>query len=186
MSAPFIGAYAWIMPCGRNGTITNFLLNTFGFKLGDIYGFKGCVIVMSLQLYSLVFMFVSGAFKNLDNSLIEASESLGCSGVRKIFKIVLPLILPTLLSGALMVFMRTFADYGTPDAHRRKLQHPAGRRLQGVPLRNRFERRHGRGNFHHRDCDYDDGVPAAKVHRQPQGVLHERAASRRGEKSSTA
>ena len=73
MSAPFIGAYAWIMLCGRNGTITNFLLNTFGFKLGDIYGFKGCVIVMSLQLYSLVFMFVSGAFKNLDNSLIEAS-----------------------------------------------------------------------------------------------------------------
>ena len=33
--------YAWIMLCGRNGTITNFLLNTFGFKLGDIYGFKG-------------------------------------------------------------------------------------------------------------------------------------------------
>ena len=58
MSAPFIGAYAWIMLCGRNGTITNFLLNTFGIKIGDIYGFKGCVIVMSLQLYSLVFMFV--------------------------------------------------------------------------------------------------------------------------------
>ena len=114
MSAPFIGAYAWIMLCGRNGTITNFLLNTFGIQIGDIYGFKGCVIVMSLQLYSLVYMFVSGAFKNMDNSLIEASESLGCSGLRKIFKVVLPLIMPTLLSGALMVFMRTFADYGTP------------------------------------------------------------------------
>ena len=114
MSAPFIGAYAWIMLCGRNGTITNFLLNTFGFQLGDIYGFKGCVIVMSLQLYSLVYMFVSGAFKNMDSSLIEACESLGCSGLRKMFKVVLPLILPTLLSGALMVFMRTFADYGTP------------------------------------------------------------------------
>lgn len=114
MSAPFIGAYAWIMLCGRNGTITNFLMDTFGIKLFDIYGFTGCVIVMSLQLYSLVYMFVSGAFKNMDNSLIEASESLGCSGLRKIFKVVLPLILPTLLSGALMVFMRTFADYGTP------------------------------------------------------------------------
>ena len=114
MSAPFIGAYAWIMLCGRNGTITNLLLNTFGIQIGDIYGFKGCVIVMSLQLYSLVYMFVSGAFKNMDNSLIEASESLGCSGLRKIFKVVLPLIMPTLLSGALMVFMRTFADYGTP------------------------------------------------------------------------
>ena len=114
MSAPFIGAYAWIMLFGRNGSITNFLLNTFGFKVGDIYGFRGCVLVMSLQLYSLVYMFVSGAFKNMDNSLIEACESLGCSGLRKIFRVVLPLILPTLLSGALMVFMRTFADYGTP------------------------------------------------------------------------
>ena len=114
MSAPFIGAYAWIMLFGRNGSITNFLLNTFGFKIGDIYGFNGCVIVMSLQLYSLVYMFVSGAFKNMDNSLIEACESLGTSNIRKVFKIILPLILPTLLSGALMVFMRTFADYGTP------------------------------------------------------------------------
>ncbi|MBQ9740107.1 MAG: iron ABC transporter permease, partial [Kiritimatiellae bacterium] len=76
MSAPFIGAYAWIMLFGRNGTITNFLFNTFGLKIGDIYGFSGCVIVMSLQLYSLVYMFVSGAFKNMDNSLIEACESL--------------------------------------------------------------------------------------------------------------
>lgn len=113
MSAPFIGAYAWIQLCGRNGIITN-LLASIGLNLGDIYGFKGCVIVMSFQLYSLVFMFISGAFKNMDNSLIEASESLGCTGIRMIFKIVLPLMLPTLLAAALLVFMRAFADYGTP------------------------------------------------------------------------
>ena len=113
MSAPFIGAYAWIQLCGRNGILTN-LLAQIGVNLGDIYGFKGCVIVMSFQLYSLVFMFISGAFKSMDNSLIEASESLGCAGIRKIFKVVLPLMLPTLLAGALLVFMRAFADYGTP------------------------------------------------------------------------
>lgn len=114
MSAPFIGAYSWIMLFGRNGSVTNVFKEFLGFTLPDIYGFNGIVIVMSLQLYSLVFMFVSGAFKNMDNSLIEASESMGCTGLRKMFKVVLPLILPTLLAGALMVFMRTFADYGTP------------------------------------------------------------------------
>lgn len=113
MSAPFIGAYAWIQLCGRNGVLTN-LLAQIGINIGDIYGFKGCVIVMSFQLYSLVFMFISGAFKSMDNSLIEASESLGCAGIRKVFKVVLPLMLPTLLAGALLVFMRAFADYGTP------------------------------------------------------------------------
>ncbi len=114
MSAPFIGAYSWIMLFGRSGSVTDFLKNTIGVTLPDIYGFPGIVLVMSLQLYSLVYMFVSGAFKNMDNSLIEASESMGCTGVRKMFKVVLPLLMPTLLAGALMVFMRTFADYGTP------------------------------------------------------------------------
>lgn len=113
MSAPFIGAYAWIMLFGRSGVFTS-LLASIGINIGDIYGFKGCVIVMSFQLYSLVFMFISGAFKNMDNSLIEASESLGCTGLKKVFKVVLPLMLPTLLAGALLVFMRAFADYGTP------------------------------------------------------------------------
>jgi iron(III) transport system permease protein len=114
MSAPFIGAYSWIMLFGRSGSVTTFLQDVIGFTLPDIYGFPGIVLVMSLQLYSLVYMFVSGAFKNMDNSLIEASESMGCTGVRKVFKVVLPLLMPTLLAGALMVFMRTFADYGTP------------------------------------------------------------------------
>lgn len=113
MSAPFIGAYAWIMLFGRSGAITK-LFAAIGIQLGDIYGFKGCVIVMSFQLYSLVFMFISGAFKNMDNSLLEASESLGCTGLGKVFRVVLPLMLPTLLAGALLVFMRAFADYGTP------------------------------------------------------------------------
>jgi iron(III) transport system permease protein len=114
MSAPFIGAYSWIMLFGRSGTVTTFLKQAIGLTLPDIYGFPGIVLVMSLQLYTLVYMFVSGAFKNMDNSLIEASESMGCTGVRKVFRIVLPLLMPTLLAGALMVFMRTFADYGTP------------------------------------------------------------------------
>ncbi len=114
MSAPFIGAYSWIMLFGRNGAVTNLVKSLTGIVIPDIYGFPGIVIVMSLQLYSLIFMFVSGAFKNMDNSLIEASESLGCTGLRKMFKVVLPLVSPTLLAGALMVFMRTFADYGTP------------------------------------------------------------------------
>ena len=51
MSAPFIGAYSWIMLFGRGGSVTGFLKDTFGFLLPDIYGFPGIVLVMSLQLY---------------------------------------------------------------------------------------------------------------------------------------
>lgn len=114
MSAPFIGAYSWILLLGRNGSITNFMKQVFGIKTPDIYGFTGIVVVLTLQLVPLVFMYVSGALKNLDNSLIEAAESMGCTGIRKMFKVIMPLILPTILAGAILVFMRAIADFGTP------------------------------------------------------------------------
>ena len=113
MSAPFIGAYSWILLLGRSGVITTFLKN-FGIVIPDIYGFGGIVLVMTLQLFPLVFLYARGALKNIDNSLIEASENLGCSGAKCFLKVVVPLILPTLLAAALLVFMRAFADFGTP------------------------------------------------------------------------
>jgi len=114
MSAPFIGAYSWILLLGRSGVITTFFLNVMGFRFPSIYGFAGILIVLSLQLYPLIFLYVGGALKNVDNSLLEASENLGCSGLKRFLVIVVPLIVPTLFAGGLMVFMRSLADFGTP------------------------------------------------------------------------
>jgi len=114
MSAPFIGAYSWILLLGRSGVITTFFHNTLGIRIPSIYGFAGILTVLTLQLYPLIFLYVSGALKNVDNSLLEASENLGCSGSKRFFIIVVPLIVPTLLAGGLRVFMRSLADFGTP------------------------------------------------------------------------
>ncbi|MBJ8350006.1 ABC transporter permease [Streptococcus zalophi] len=114
MSAPFVGAYSWILLLGRNGVITKFLINTLGFPNIDIYGFFGIVLVFTLQLFPLVFLYVSGALKSMDNSLLEAAESMGVKGISRLTKIVLPLLVPTLLAAALLVFMRAFSDFGTP------------------------------------------------------------------------
>lgn len=114
MQAPFIGAYSWILLLGRNGVITNFMENTFNITMPDIYGFTGILLVLTLQLVPLIYMYLYGALKNIDKSLLEAAESMGCTGAKKVFKVVIPLILPTLLAGALLVFMRALADFGTP------------------------------------------------------------------------
>lgn len=113
MSAPFIGAYSWILLMGRSGVVTQFMLRTFGFHVPDIYGFTGILIVMTLQLYPLVFLYVQGALKNVDQSLLEASVSMGCTGFKHFMKIIIPLIKPTVLAAAILVFMRAFADFGT-------------------------------------------------------------------------
>jgi len=114
MSAPFIGAYSWIMLLGRNGLFTRLLEGLLGINVGSIYGLKGILLVETLELYPLIFIYMQGAFKNIDNSLMEASHNLGCSGVKRFFKILLMLSMPTILAAALLVFMRSFADFGTP------------------------------------------------------------------------
>lgn len=113
MSAPFIGAYSWIVLLGRNGFITR-VLNAIGIQVGSIYGFKGILLVLSLQLFPLVFLYLCGALKNIDNTLLEASENMGCSHTKRFFKIVIPLCMPTIIAATLLVFMRAFADFGTP------------------------------------------------------------------------
>ena len=114
MSAPFIGAYSWILLLGNSGIIRKAIKSLLGITLPSIYGFNGILLVLSLQLFPLVFLYVSGAMKNIDNSLLEASENMGCKGVMRFFKVILPLCMPTILAATLLVFMRAFADFGTP------------------------------------------------------------------------
>ncbi len=114
MSAPFIGAYSWVLLLGRSGLITKFVKSTFGIRLPTIYGFGGILLVLSTKLFSLVFLYVSGALKNVDNSLLEASANMGRTGFKRFATVVMPLCLPSILAAALMVFMRALADFGTP------------------------------------------------------------------------
>ena len=114
LSPPFIGAYSWILLGGRSGVVTTFLNEQFGIEMPTIYGFTGILLVLTLKLYPFVYLYVSGALKSIDVSLSEAAESLGCSPLKKVFTIVLPLITPTVLAGGLLVFMNALADFGTP------------------------------------------------------------------------
>lgn len=114
LSPPFIGAYSWVLLAGRSGVITTFFRETLGIDLGSIYGFGGVLLVLTLKLYPYIYMYTKGTLKKVDASLIEASESLGCSGIKKVFTVILPLITPTILAGSLIVFMNALADFGTP------------------------------------------------------------------------
>lgn len=114
LSPPFLGAYSWILMLGRNGDITTFFRNLLGIDMPSIYGPGGILLVFVLKLYPYIYMYTKGALKKVDASLGEAAESLGYHGIRKVLKVSLPLVLPTILAGCTIVFLRAFADYGTP------------------------------------------------------------------------
>ncbi len=114
LSPPFIGAYSWILLLGRSGVVSKFFQEHFDITIPSIYGFGGILLVFTLKLFPFIYLYVSGALKKLDSSLSEAAESLGVTGVKKLYTLILPLILPTVLAGSLLVFMNALADFGTP------------------------------------------------------------------------
>ncbi len=113
MSPPFIGAYSWILLFGRAGFVTK-LFASIGIKTPTIYGPGGIILVFTLHLYPYVYLYVSGALSSIDSSLEEAGENLGSSKIRRLFTVTLPVVMPSILAGVVMVFMTSLADFGTP------------------------------------------------------------------------
>ena len=113
MSPPFIGAYSWILLFGRSGVVTEFV-EMFGIDLPPIYGKLGIILVFTFKLFPYIYLYTSGAMNSIDSSLEEAAENLGASKWRRLLTVSLPVILPSIAAGALMVFMTSLADFGTP------------------------------------------------------------------------
>jgi iron(III) transport system permease protein len=114
MSPPFIGAYSWILLFGRSGFVTTKALEWFGWVLPTIYGKWGIVSVFVCKMFPYVYLFTSGALGSIDSSLEEAAENLGSTKGYRLFHVTLPLVSPSILAGAVMVFMSAVSDFGTP------------------------------------------------------------------------
>ena len=113
MSPPFIGAYSWIILMGRAGLLAK-LFGAIGLTAPTIYGRGGIIFVFTLHLFPYIYLYTSGAMNSIDSSLEEAAENLGMNKLRRIWTVTLPVILPSILAGCIMVFMTCLADFGTP------------------------------------------------------------------------
>ncbi len=109
----FIGAEAWLILLGRNGLFAK-IFQGVGMEMPSIYGWKGIVLVFTLQFFPFVFLMVSAALNAIDRSLEEAATNLGAGKLRVFFTVTLPVITPAILSGALVVFYLCIENFGVP------------------------------------------------------------------------
>ncbi len=117
---PFVGAIGIKQILGQSGAL-NALLADLGLMdplhpfdwLGE-GRFWGIVAMNALHLYPILYLNVTAALANIDPSLDEAAENLGCTGFRKFWKITVPLILPGLFAGGTIVFIWAFTELGVP------------------------------------------------------------------------
>ena len=110
VSPPFAVATAMIVLFGRNGMVSFQLLGI----THDIYGLDGLVIVLSLSFFPVIYMNLRGMMERLDPAIVEAATNLGASRVRVFFTITLPLLVPGLASGFLLLFVEAIADLANP------------------------------------------------------------------------
>src|SRR5690606_29269043 len=80
----------------------------------SIYGWGGTILVLVLQGFPFVFLMVSAGLRTVDQSIEDASHNMGRKPLRTMLSVTLPLIAPSISTGALVVFVTAFADFGTP------------------------------------------------------------------------
>jgi ABC-type spermidine/putrescine transport system permease subunit I len=113
LSPPFVGAYAWILMFGRSGLVTE-AGRSIGLELPTIYGPVGIAIASAFGLYPLVFLVVRGALSRVSATIEEAAASLGRSPIYVVWSVTLPLVMPAVVTSALLVFLGIISDFGTP------------------------------------------------------------------------
>lgn len=112
-----VRSFAWINILGKNGVINNLLMSLgiieeplkllyteFSILIGTIYLFLPLMIVT-----------VVGAMENIDNDMMEAAESLGASKLIAFIRVILPMSLPGIIVGGVLVFTGALTAYTTPQ-----------------------------------------------------------------------
>lgn len=121
MVPPYLGAMAWLRLLNPNvGTINVVLRGLFGMAADatgplNIYSLGGLVWVLTTFYYPYAFITISRAMEKMDPSLEEASRISGASPLLTVFKITLPMMTPSLIAGALLVFISAASCYGIPS-----------------------------------------------------------------------
>lgn len=109
--------YAWIGLLKNNGVINNFLIslgviseplpmmnNAFSVYVGIVYSY---LPFMLLPLYATL--------SRLDFTLLEAAADLGASRTRAFFSVTLPLSIPGVIAGAMLVFIPAIGEFVIPS-----------------------------------------------------------------------
>ncbi|MEI9477971.1 MAG: iron ABC transporter permease [Deltaproteobacteria bacterium] len=113
---PLVGVMGFVFIMGRAGTVNVILMDYLGLTkpINFMYGIQGVLLVETLHLFPLMTLSIVDALGKISPSLDEAAESVGSRGLRKFWDITFPLTTPGYVSGALLVFIWTFADFATP------------------------------------------------------------------------
>ncbi|MCS7012487.1 MAG: ABC transporter permease subunit [Chloroherpetonaceae bacterium] len=113
---PLVGVFSFQFLYGESGVLSRLLQGLFKLPAPP-FSFEGLWAVWLVHLYSFYvqfYLFVSAALARIDTAVLEAAENLGASAWSRVWKILLPLLRPSLLSAALIVFVLSMTSFTAP------------------------------------------------------------------------
>jgi iron(III) transport system permease protein len=113
LAPPFIFSISLITLGGRRGIISQALASMFGIEF-SIYGWTGVILAQCIGLFPLGFMMLENVLRSMDLNLEEASADMGAGQWRTLFSVTIPLMMPGIMKAALLVFIKSIADFATP------------------------------------------------------------------------
>jgi ABC-type spermidine/putrescine transport system permease subunit I len=116
MTSILVRTYGWIVLLGRKGVINEILtgLGLIDDPLPLLYNRTGTVIGMVHVLMPFMVLPLYSVMRNMDLDLIKAAQNLGASGRQTFLKVYLPLTLPGMGAGCLIVFIMDIGFLVTP------------------------------------------------------------------------
>lgn len=106
-------APAFVALLGPRGVLNNLLANVFHAPPIPLVGTIWIIFLAHIFYnYTIVFRIVSGVWSNLDPQLGSAARMLGANRMRVFIEITLPLLMPSILAAALLVFIFDFTSFG--------------------------------------------------------------------------
>jgi iron(III) transport system permease protein len=108
----FVMASAWLALISTGGIIDQ-VHRLPSFIAGTFFGLGGVIFVLSLKLFPFVFISVRAGLAGLGSELSDAARVSGSGPLGSFLRIDLPLLLPALLAGAIIVFAEAVSDFGT-------------------------------------------------------------------------
>lgn len=112
-----VRSFAWLIILGKNGILNNALLSTglIGQPLTMLYT-QGAVITAMVYLFvPLMILTLVGVLEAIPEDVVQASASLGARPSATFLQVILPLAVPGLIVGAVLVFTGSFTSYATPQ-----------------------------------------------------------------------
>lgn len=118
MIPPYVGAIAWLRLLNPTvGTLNQLLMKIFNLSSApfDIYTMGGLIWVLTSFYYPYAFITISRAMEKMDPTLEEASRISGAGPLETLRRITLPMMTPSLVAAALLVFVSAASCYGIPS-----------------------------------------------------------------------